>query len=95
MRLANMPKRQEISAKEFEQALGLKPISIIEFDAETFSQASSNGQMIEELNAKAKSVQSFREIALAMSRRKEIRVEKPQAAPSAFAPFLEKLKFKR
>ena len=87
----NMPKRPEISVKEFEQALGLKAVAAIDFDSETFGQAANNGQMIEELNAKSKAAQSFRDIAMALARRKEIRVEKK----SAFAPFLEKLKFKR
>ncbi len=87
----NMPKRPEISVKEFEQALGLKAIAAIDFDSETFGQAANNGQMIEELNAKSKAAQGYRDIAMALAHRKEIRVEKK----SAFAPFLEKLKLKR
>ena len=55
MNMVNMPKRPEISVKEFENALGLKAISVIDFDTETFGQAANNGQMIEELNGKAKS----------------------------------------
>ena len=55
MNMVNMPKRPEISVKEFESALGLKAISIIDFDSETFGQAANNGQMIEELSAKARS----------------------------------------
>lgn len=87
----NLPKRPEISVKEFEQALGLKAIAAIDFDSETFGQAANNGQMIEELNAKSKAAQGYRDIAMALAHRKEIRVEKK----SAFAPFLEKLKLKR
>ncbi len=89
--MANMPKRPEISIKEFEQAIGLKAVSVIEFDPETFGQASNNGQMIEELNAKAKSAPCFREIAMSVAHRKETKVEKK----SPLAPLLEKLKFKR
>ena len=87
----NMPKRPEISVKEFEQALGIKALAVIDFDSEIFGQAANNGQMIEELNAKSKAALGFREIALTLARRKETRVEKK----SAFAPFLEKLKLKR
>ncbi len=85
--MVNMPKRPEISIKEFESALGLKAMSVIDFDSETFGQAANNGQMIEELNAKAKSAAAFREIAFAMTHRRE-----PQAAKrtSALAPLLEK-----
>ena len=90
--MANMPKRPEISIKEFEQALGVKTIAVIDFDSETFGQASNNGQMIEELNAKAKSASSFKDIAMALAHRKEAKSEKNK---SALAPLFEKLKIKR
>ncbi len=89
---ANMPKRPEISIKEFEQNIGLKALAVIDFDCETFSQAANNGQMIQELNPNAKCVQSFRDIAMTLARRKEIKVEKKS---SALSPLLEKLRFKR
>lgn len=90
LNMSAMPKRPEISVKEFEAALGLRAIAAIEFDAESFGQAANNGQMIEEFNPKAKAVMSFRDIALALAHRKETRVEKK----SPFAPLLEKLKLK-
>ncbi|MGD9670503.1 MAG: CpaE family protein [Hyphomicrobiaceae bacterium] len=89
--MAGMPKRPEISVREFEQALGVNALAVVEFDTETFGQAANNGQMIEEMNAKAKSAPQFRDIAMALAHRKEVRVEKK----SAFAPLLEKLKLKR
>ncbi len=88
---AGMPKRPEISIREFEQALGVSALAVIDFDSETFGQAANNGQMIEEMNSKAKSAPQFRDIAMALAHRKEVRVEKK----SAFAPLLEKLKLKR
>lgn len=91
MNMVNMPRRPEISIKEFEQALDLKTMSIIEFDAETFGQASNNGQMIEELNAKAKAAAAFHDIALTMTHKREAQAAKKT---SALAPFLEKLKIK-
>jgi pilus assembly protein CpaE len=91
MNTVNMPKRPEISVKEFETALDLKTISVIDFDAETFGQAANNGQMIEELNAKARSAPAFRDIALAMTHRREAL---PAKKTSALAPLLEKLKIK-
>ncbi len=91
MNMVNMPKRPEISVKEFESALGIKAISVVDFDAETFGQAANNGQMIEELNSKAKSAAAFREIALAMTNRRELQAVKK---PSALAPLLEKLRIK-
>ena len=92
MNMVNMPKRPEISVKEFESAIGLKAISVIDFDSETFGQAANNGQMIEELSAKARSASAFRDIALSISNRRDMQSTKKT---SGFAPLLEKLKFKR
>ncbi len=88
---ANMPKRPEITPREFEQALGLKALAVIEFDSEAFGQAANNGQMIEELNASAKAAEAFRSMAMALAHRKELKTEKK----SALAPLLEKLKLPR
>jgi pilus assembly protein CpaE len=96
LNMANMPKRQEITLKEFEQALGIKATTVIDYDCEIFSQAANNGQMIEELNAKAKAVEKFHEIAFKMTRRRDLKTERPtNSALAAIAPLLEKLKLKR
>lgn len=87
----NMPKRPEISVKEFEAALDLKATAVIDFDSESFGQAANNGQMVEELYPKAKAALSFKEIALAITHRKDAKVERK----SAFGPLLRKLKLKR
>jgi pilus assembly protein CpaE len=92
MNMVNMPKRPEISVKEFENALGLKAIGVIDFDAESFGQAANNGQMIEELNGKANSAPAFREIALAMTHRRDTQAVKKT---SALGPLLRKLKLRR
>ena len=89
--MANMPKRPEILPKEFETALGLKTLAVIDFDSEGFGQAANNGQMLEELNANAKAAQNFRDIAMALAHRKEAKPEKK----SPFAPLFEKLKMMR
>jgi pilus assembly protein CpaE len=90
--MVNMPKRPEISVKEFETALGLKAMSVIDFDSEVFGQAANNGQMIEELSPKAKAAAAFRDIALDMTNRREAQSAKKS---SALAPLLERLKIKR
>jgi len=91
MNMVNMPKRPEISVKEFEAALNLKATSVIEFDSEGFGQAANNGQMIEEVNAKAKATAAFREIAMAITHRREVGATNKK---SSLAPILEKLKLK-
>ncbi len=96
LNMANVPKRQEITLKEFEQALDIKAIATIDYDCESFSQAANNGQMVEEMNPKAKAAERFREIALKMTHRRDVKAEKPAPSGlSAFAPLLEKLKLKR
>ena len=52
LNMTGMPKRPEITTKEFE-ALDLKAVATIAFD-ESFGQAANNGQMIEELGAKSR-----------------------------------------
>jgi pilus assembly protein CpaE len=90
--MVGVPKRQEISVKEFCQNLELQPAAVIEFDGDSFSNAATNGQMIEELNKKAKATAQFRDIAMALAHRKDTKAE-PKKSP--FAPLLEKLKLKR
>ena len=89
--MLGVPKRPEIPVKELEAALDMRATAVIEFDSEAFGQAANNGQMIEEMTQKAKAVQHFRDIAGALTGRREPKVEKK----SALAPLLEKLKLKR
>ena len=91
---ANMPKRPEISVAEFCQGLDTDATAIFDFDAETFGSAANNGQMIEELNRKAKAVPLFHDLAMTLTHRNE---GKSTAEPqkSALAPLLEKLKLTR
>ena len=97
--MLGMPKRQEISVKEFCQHLDIQASAVFEFDSETFSNASANGQMIEEINKKAKSVPLIHDLAMVLAHRQESRgrgrgpVKK--SSTSALAPLLEKLKLKR
>lgn len=91
LNMVHMPKRPEIDTKEFCQNLELKPAAVIEFDAESFGQAANNGQMIEELNKKAKAVQPLRDLAMRLAHRREVG---PPASKFQLAPLLEKLKLR-
>lgn len=96
LNMANLPKRQEISVREFEQALDVKVLSVIDYDCEAFSQASNNGQMLEEYNSKAKAVEKLHDLAIKLTRRREHKAEKAtNSALAALTPILEKLKLKR
>ena len=65
---------------------------MIDFDSETFGLASNNGQMIEEFAAKAKPAKQFRDLALTLTHRRELKEEK-KASP--LAQLFKKFKLKR
>jgi pilus assembly protein CpaE len=83
-----VPKRPEISVKDFGQALELEPKAIIEFDAQLFGTAANNGQMIEEVSEKAKAAEQFRSLACILTDRSEPRRERA----SLLAPILNCLR---
>lgn len=76
-----VPKRPEITPDDFAAALGCQPTAIIAFDPQTFGTAANNGQMIAEMNASAKAVESFRSLAQLVAGRSEAR--KGRASPLA------------
>lgn len=64
-----VPGRPEIPPKDFAAALGLDPSLIVAFDPKLFGQAANNGQMLAEVNAKAKAVEGLEQLAQIISRR--------------------------
>jgi pilus assembly protein CpaE len=78
-----MPGRPEIPVKEFGKALGLEPSLVLPFDAKLFGQAANNGQMIQEVNPKAKAVEGLMQFAQMLSRR--------DAAPAKPRSLLDRL----
>jgi pilus assembly protein CpaE len=85
-----MPKRPELSVKDFVTALDLQPSAVIDFDSESFGQAANNGQMIEELAPKSKAALALRDLALTLANRKEPKPEKKSGGS-----LLERFKLKR
>ena len=83
-----VPKRPEISVKDFGQAIELEPKAIIEFDAQLFGTAANNGQMIEEVSDKAKAAEQFRNLANLLTDRSEQKSERS----SILAPILGRLR---
>ncbi len=88
-----MPKRPELPAKEFGDALGLSPKVVIEFDAEVFGMASNNGQMVEELSAKSRAAEHFRTLAYALANRAEPKTDKKRK--SVLSPLLQRFNRKK
>ncbi len=86
-----VPKRPEISVKDFASAVNNDPVAVIEFDCQLFGAATNNGQMIEEVSAKSKPVEVFRQLARLLTDREEEKTE----STSILAKVLGKLPLKR
>ena len=82
------PGRPEIPVKEFAKALGVEPVIVLPFDAKLFGLAANNGQMVQEVNPKAKVSEGLIQFAQLLSRR-EMAVAK--AKPTA-ASLLQRLR---
>ncbi len=63
LNMVEMPKKPEISVADFSQIVDIKPMAVIEYDAELFGTAANNGQMIGEVASKSKSAQQINELA--------------------------------
>lgn len=83
-----LPKRPEISVKDFGQAIELEPKVVIDFDAHLFGTAANNGQMIEEVSDKSKAAEAFRTLANLLTDRAEQKSERT----SLLAPLLNRLR---
>ncbi|VAV89003.1 Type II/IV secretion system ATPase TadZ/CpaE, associated with Flp pilus assembly [hydrothermal vent metagenome] len=62
-----LPKRPEISIKDFAEALGVEPALVLPFDPELFGQANNNGQMLSEIDAASKAVAGIQSLATELS----------------------------
>ncbi|MFG1420702.1 AAA family ATPase [Roseixanthobacter liquoris] len=69
-----MPKRPEISPKEFAKALQHEPLLCIPFDARVFGTAANKGQMLPDVAAKSAAVRKIGELADVVAARRDIKV---------------------
>jgi pilus assembly protein CpaE len=83
-----VPKRPEISVKDFGRAIELEPKVVIDFDAQLFGTAANNGQMVEEVSAKSKTAEAFRSLANLLTDRSGEKSERQ----SILAPILARLR---
>ena len=77
-----MPKRPEISVKEFTAPLGVTPIATIPFDPQLFGNAANNGQMIGELDAANPVSAIFKDISHILTGRVEVKAAKKSGLSS-------------
>jgi pilus assembly protein CpaE len=80
-----MPGRPEIPVKDFAKALGIEPALCLPYDAKLFGQAANNGQMIHEVNPKAKASEGISQFVQGLARR-----DAPVQAPRSFLDRLMK-----
>ena len=71
-----VPKRPEIAVADFADPLDIKPTAVIGFDPVLFGNASNNGQMLEEADAKHEAAQQISDIAHAVTGRTETKSKK-------------------
>lgn len=83
-----LPKRPEISVKEFTAPLNIVPLATIPFDTQLFGNASNNGQMIGEMDAANPVSATFIELAHILTGRAEVKAPKK----SGLAAVLSRLK---
>jgi pilus assembly protein CpaE len=72
------PGRPEIPVKDFAKALGIEPALCLPYDAKLFGQAANNGQMVQEVNARAKAAEGLAQFVQGLARR-EGPVQRPRS----------------
>jgi pilus assembly protein CpaE len=76
LNFVGVPKRPEITTKDFAKAVELHPIAVIPFEPKLFGTAANNGQMIAEVEANSKVADILDQIGRAVLGRAEIRKSK-------------------
>lgn len=69
LNMVGLPKRPEIPAKDFGQAIGVDPALILPFDAQLFGTAANNGQMIFDVAPESKVAQGLDQLAAQLTGR--------------------------
>lgn len=84
-------KRPEIPIKEFTDALGVQPTTILTHDNALFGTAANNGQMVGEVDPKNKNSEALMALASTLTQRGVVANAAPKSK-SPFAPLLSLLK---
>ncbi len=88
LNMVGVPKRPEIGVNEFVKALGIDLTASIGFDTALFGAAANNGQMLSEVQPKAKAVESIVNLAGLVSGKTAPKTQKT----SFLEPLISKLK---
>jgi pilus assembly protein CpaE len=83
-----LPKRPEITVKEFAKAMECQPVAAIPFDSRIFGTAANNGQMIAEISATHRTTKIFRQMADVLTGR----VDNKKSQGSLLSPIVRKFR---
>jgi len=86
-----VPKRPEISVKDFAEPLGIEPVAVIPFDPQAFGNAANNGRMLGEMDANHATVHIINELAHVLTGRTEAKAKKKPG----IAALVERLKLRK
>jgi len=91
LNMVGIPRRPEISLSEFAKAIEIEPFGVVPFEPKLFGTAANNGQMLAEVEAGSKIVETLDDIGrLLMGRVASRRVKK-----TLLSPLLERLARKK
>ena len=83
-------KKGELPEKEFKEVLGMAPALNIPFDADTFSTAMNNGEMLRKVSAKSKATQSVEALAKLVSGKESLTKVKEEVSGGLFGSLFKK-----
>jgi pilus assembly protein CpaE len=86
LNMVGVPRRPEISLAEFTKAIELEPIGVVPFEPKLFGTAANNGQMLDEVEAGSKIVETIDNVG----RHLMGRVAARRAKKSLLSPLLER-----
>jgi pilus assembly protein CpaE len=90
LNFVGVPKRPEITTKDFTKAVEVEPLAVIPFEPKLFGTAANNGQMIAEVEANSKVASILDEIGRAVLGKGEIR----KAKRALLDPLMSRLRLK-
>jgi pilus assembly protein CpaE len=91
LNFVGVPRRPEISIAEFAKAVELEPIAVVPFEPKLFGTAANNGQMLAEVEAGSKVVETIDDVGRALMGRMASR----RAKKTLLSPLLERFSRKK
>ncbi len=87
LNMVGVPRRPEIAVAEFAKAIEIEPFGVVQFEPKLFGTAANNGQMLAEVEASSKVVETLSDIARVLMGRGAVR----RAKKTLLSPLLERL----